>query len=399
MSDVERRNARQSGASDDQRRQPAAQLELASPLFGDARAGALAPFADNRPQASAQRKLAAAVQQSPRLLTQRRQIESLAGVAQRHEAAPAKTNNTGLPDNLKSGIESLSGMSMDGVKVHYNSSQPAQLNALAYAQGSDIHVAPGQEQHLPHEAWHVVQQAQGRVKPTMQMKEGVPVNDDQGLEHEADVMGARALQQGSALHTGTGSANPVQKVDAEHAPKLREAYEQALADKGEGTLNQKYIQHLASKDYPFEDDECERPHDAPAQLKRATIQFARAAYSISGPKSYGGLNNIVYQTDALGNIDFSHPSQYYIGNPYPGGYDPVDHASLVDITGAVQNYGTNDRYQHFKDANQQKPNYGGVNGSSPGGLTWHHLTQKYYMHLVDRTVHSKHGHNGGVHIW
>jgi hypothetical protein len=33
-------------------------------------------------------------------------------------------------------------MSMDHVK-YYNSSQPAQLNALAYAQGSDIHVAPG----------------------------------------------------------------------------------------------------------------------------------------------------------------------------------------------------------------------------------------------------------------
>ncbi len=106
----------------------------------------------------------------------------------------AKSNRTGLPDQLKSGVESLSGMSMDHVKVHYNSSEPANLNALAYAQGSDIHVAPGQEQHLPHEAWHVVQQAQGRVKPTTQMKEGVPVNDDRGLEHEADVMGAKALQ-------------------------------------------------------------------------------------------------------------------------------------------------------------------------------------------------------------
>ncbi len=106
----------------------------------------------------------------------------------------AKPNNTGLPDSLKTGIESLSGMSMDSVKVHYNSSQPAQLNALAYAQGSDIHVAPGQEQHLPHEAWHVVQQAQGRVQSTMQMKDGVPVNDDPGLEHEADVMGGMAVQ-------------------------------------------------------------------------------------------------------------------------------------------------------------------------------------------------------------
>ncbi|TXI27052.1 MAG: DUF4157 domain-containing protein [Nitrosomonas oligotropha] len=114
-----------------------------------------------------------------------------ASSAQLKEEA-VKPNNTGLPDNLKSGIVSLSGMSMDNVRVHYNSSQPAQLNALAYAQGTDIHVAPGQERHLPHEAWHVVQQAQGRVQPTMQMKEGVPVNDDQSLEHEADVMGRKA---------------------------------------------------------------------------------------------------------------------------------------------------------------------------------------------------------------
>jgi hypothetical protein len=85
---------------------------------------------------------------------------------------------------------------MDHVRVHYNSSQPAQLNALAYAQGSEIHVAPGQEQHLPHEAWHVVQQAQGRVRPTLQLKDGVPVNDDVGLEREADVMGAKALERG-----------------------------------------------------------------------------------------------------------------------------------------------------------------------------------------------------------
>ncbi|ACE83924.1 hypothetical protein CJA_3688 [Cellvibrio japonicus Ueda107] len=114
-----------------------------------------------------------------------------------------KPNNTGLPNQLKAGIESLSGMSMDHVKVHYNSDKPAQLNAHAYAQGSDIHVAPGQEQHLPHEAWHVVQQAQGRVKPTMQMKTGVPVNDDVGLEHEADVMGAKAMNITSNSTPGT----------------------------------------------------------------------------------------------------------------------------------------------------------------------------------------------------
>jgi hypothetical protein len=103
-----------------------------------------------------------------------------------------RANNTGMPDQLKSGIESLSGLAMDHVQVHYNSAKPAQLNAHAYAQGSDIHVAPGQEQHLPHEAWHLVQQAQGRVQPTLQLNGGVAVNDDASLEQEADLMGARA---------------------------------------------------------------------------------------------------------------------------------------------------------------------------------------------------------------
>ncbi len=105
-----------------------------------------------------------------------------------------KENNTGLSDTLKTGIENLSGHSMDDVKVHYNSSKPAQLNAHAYAQGNQIHLGSGQEKHLPHEAWHVVQQKQGRVRPTMQMKGKVAINDDVVLEKEADLMGGKALQ-------------------------------------------------------------------------------------------------------------------------------------------------------------------------------------------------------------
>ena len=73
-------------------------------------------------------------------------------------------NKTGLPDDLKAGVEALSGFSLDDVRVHYNSSKPSQLQALAYTQGTEIHVGPGQEKHLAHEAWHVVQQMQGRVK-------------------------------------------------------------------------------------------------------------------------------------------------------------------------------------------------------------------------------------------
>lgn len=105
-----------------------------------------------------------------------------------------------LPDGLRSGVESLSGQSMAGVRVHYNSPAPAQLQALAYAKGNDIHLGPGQAKHLPHEAWHVAQQKQGRVKPTTSVG-GQAVNDSGALEREADVMGGRAIQFKSAAVT------------------------------------------------------------------------------------------------------------------------------------------------------------------------------------------------------
>jgi hypothetical protein len=100
-------------------------------------------------------------------------------------------NNSGLPDALKSGIESLSGFNLDDVRVHYNSNKPATLQAHAYSQGNDIHLGSGQEKHLPHEAWHIVQQKQGRVKPTIQM------DDSAALEKEADMMGAKAARLGA----------------------------------------------------------------------------------------------------------------------------------------------------------------------------------------------------------
>ncbi|MDB5769016.1 MAG: hypothetical protein JWQ61_3830 [Collimonas fungivorans] len=102
-----------------------------------------------------------------------------------------------LPAGLQGGITALSGISLDHVRVHYSSSMPAQLKAHAYARGSDIHLAPGQERRLPHEAWHLVQQAQGRVAANAQAN-GVALNDDRRLEQEADVMGARAMRHGPA---------------------------------------------------------------------------------------------------------------------------------------------------------------------------------------------------------
>lgn len=119
-----------------------------------------------------------------------------------------KENKTGLPNQLKSGVENLSGYSLDNVKVHYNSSAPKQFQAHAYAQGTDIHLAPGQEKHLPHETWHVVQQKQGRVKPTVQLNGKVGLNDDAQLEKEADVMGAKAVRTSAAQGLSSTTATP-----------------------------------------------------------------------------------------------------------------------------------------------------------------------------------------------
>ncbi|MZP43986.1 DUF4157 domain-containing protein [Heliobacterium gestii] len=134
-----------------------------------------------------------AVQDSPE--EQEETAQGKFGEVTQKKEGEAIPNHTGLPDPLKAGVESLSGISMDDVRVHYDSDKPAQLGALAYAQGTEIHLGPGQEKHLPHEAWHVAQQAQGRVQPTRQMKD-VPVNDNEALENEADVMGAKAMHEG-----------------------------------------------------------------------------------------------------------------------------------------------------------------------------------------------------------
>jgi hypothetical protein len=180
-------------------------------------------FADNRTRTIANRSLQESANHSSR--TERStQIQLMADRFSSGRELPVqrKKNETGLPDRLKTGVEHFSGYSMDDVNVHYNSNQPAQLQAHAFARGTDIHLAPGQERHLPHEAWHVVQQKQGRVKPTLQMKSGTKMNDDAGLEREADVMGKKAFRfvpnrPGSANSGGsdggkTNSPNIVQRV-------------------------------------------------------------------------------------------------------------------------------------------------------------------------------------------
>ena len=191
-------------------------------------------------------------------------------------AAIRPPNRTGLPDRLKEGVEAMSGVSLDTIRVHYNSAQPAQLNALAYAQGSDIHVAPGQERHLPHEAWHVVQQAQGRVRPTLQMKGGVPINDDVGLEREADAMGARAAAFGG---TGESGANT-------------EPLRPTSVPAHDATARQFYV----------------APDTRPDVARRQRPRFDDARWERSADTSFLDLNWPLMATRAYETIDVARPN-------------------------------------------------------------------------------------------
>ena len=100
-------------------------------------------------------------------------------------------HDTGLPAPLKDELEATSGYALDDVTVHYNSPKPARLDMRAYAQGTEIHLGPGQEHHLPEETKHVLQQKQGRVQPNMEWK-GQPVCADHELEREAQGGGSVA---------------------------------------------------------------------------------------------------------------------------------------------------------------------------------------------------------------
>ena len=191
----------------------------------------LSSFDDQRPDTIAQAKTIDGINNSPKSIAQRQEQEQLFGnkdLAQakmeeedllqgKFEAKPIqmdleeedllqgkfasntpvqKKSSNGIPEDVHSKLTATMGTDFSNVNVHTNSNQATQLNALAYTQGNDVHFAPGQfkpntsqgQQLIGHEFAHVVQQAEGKVKPTVEVN-GMPVNDDVGLESDADRIG------------------------------------------------------------------------------------------------------------------------------------------------------------------------------------------------------------------
>lgn len=119
-----------------------------------------------------------------------------------------KPNLTGIPTQIKLDFERRSGLSFDDVRVHYNSDKPARLQALAYTQGTQVYVGPGQERHLKHELGHVVQQKQGRVKADGLIN-NMPINMELSLEHEADTYPMHTFTEAQRSYF-SGGTPPIQ---------------------------------------------------------------------------------------------------------------------------------------------------------------------------------------------
>lgn len=109
-------------------------------------------------------------------------------------------NRTGIPTQMKIRLEQSTGYSPDDIRIHYNSDKPGQLDALAYTQGNQIYIGPGQERHLSHELGHVVQQKMGIVSPNTRHHSGTAMNKAAALERSVDENGAgQTVIQNKAL--------------------------------------------------------------------------------------------------------------------------------------------------------------------------------------------------------
>ncbi len=220
-------------------------------------------------------------------------------------AARETSDNSGVPARLRAGIETMSGVSLKGVRVHRNSPKPAQLRAHAYAQGRDIHLAPGQDQHLPHEAWHVVQQATGRVRATG--AEGdQPINDDPGLEREADQMGARAL----SLSPTAPQALPLQRVPDNKPPVQRVYANQSAMD--QARIDQEADTKYAEKALVFELGMAQRIMRNPRVNASIDIMLARLKTIVDQWAQHTG------QTQAA---VYEHEFGWPPGDEYYGAFD------------------------------------------------------------------------------
>jgi hypothetical protein len=122
--------------------------------------------------------------------------------------------NGNIPENIKNEMEYSFNSDFSDVVLKDNSTDAKNLNAIAFAQGNEIHFASSFNPHsnqskeiLGHELAHVVQQRSGIVNATHQ-EQGFNINDNHALENEADTAGKKAANgEKTMLSTQNSQSN------------------------------------------------------------------------------------------------------------------------------------------------------------------------------------------------
>lgn len=98
---------------------------------------------------------------------------------------PHAKNGTPLSSVEQTNYENRFALPMDDVRVYHNSDVPSKFDAGAITYGTDIYIAPGQDELLSHEMTHVAQQKLGQAKPT-DIENQLPISRESSLENNAD---------------------------------------------------------------------------------------------------------------------------------------------------------------------------------------------------------------------
>ncbi|HEY0986323.1 MAG TPA: DUF4157 domain-containing protein [Kofleriaceae bacterium] len=264
--------------------------------------------------------------------------------------APARPTVDGpgqpMASEVRSKMERAFGVDFSSVRIFEGERAPA-LGARAYAQGAEIHFAPGEyrpdsargQEILGHELAHVVQQHQGRVGATHEMN-GIGVNGDAALEHEADELGARAARGESAhgarsavlarpaplpsLTTRTVQRLPYAEVHVGQwyrvqigSKTVRLYLRSKQAGKDSKPPRFEFYRSEQDRRYPIivvREDKIKKPVDAPARGPRRADHSKSDGALMRGPSSSdpGRLGIISWNVAHLSDHDFIAEIQQFI---------------------------------------------------------------------------------------
>jgi hypothetical protein len=269
------------------------------------------------------------------------------------EASRRITPNAGinkeLPEQMKARMEAHFGFDLSNVSFK-ESPEVSAMGAKAFAQGNVIKFAPGQfnpdtmtgKEMIGHELAHIVQQAKGGVNANI---EGSAINFDDGLEHSADVEGARAAMAVENSYSvspagSVASLAPLPVVSAEAAPiqglfgidsikkwwrnrkekKAKEKHEKELSAMAKGNAraySSEDVEQILSK---FSQDKEQSQYQQEVlggdfrnfAHMSPTLKHALASQFISGEGTVGGQNLSQMLGDLGGDISADDVAQLLI---------------------------------------------------------------------------------------